>query len=115
MKDAMGFFRDSRMPDGFHRTDLSKSGDAVGNFTTEIFAAHPTQPGKNNGAVNSFTVDPNSATLNDRCKLYESFVNNKVVPLYPNPQGVLRDNLKVNLNFLFRAFPECTQVFPYGQ
>jgi len=115
MKDALGFFRDSRMPDDFHRTDLSKSADAVNNFIGDIFAAHPTQPGKNNGTVNSFTVDPSSPDLNDGCGLYENFVNNIVVPLYPNPQGVLRDNLKANLNFFFGPFQGCTQLFPYGQ
>ncbi|KIJ31934.1 hypothetical protein M422DRAFT_185203 [Sphaerobolus stellatus SS14] len=117
MQDALGFFRDSRMPDDFHRTDESKSGGLVNTFIPQIFGAHPTQPGRNYGSVNTFTVDPNSAGLDADCSLYEHFVNDIVVPLYPNPQGVLKDNLNANLGFFFGPFKQgnCTRIFPYGQ
>ncbi|KIJ46202.1 hypothetical protein M422DRAFT_250241 [Sphaerobolus stellatus SS14] len=39
MKDAFGFFNESRMPDGFHRADGSKAADLVGNASDAIFAA----------------------------------------------------------------------------
>ncbi|KIJ52027.1 hypothetical protein M422DRAFT_243612 [Sphaerobolus stellatus SS14] len=115
MTDAVGFFRDGRMPHDFHRADGSKTADLVGNVTDVIFLAHPTQPGGNQGKVNTYTVDPNSANFDsDGCKIYTDFVNNIVVPLYPNPQGVLRQNLNLNLEFFFQTFGNCTQLFPYG-
>ncbi|KIJ46203.1 hypothetical protein M422DRAFT_250242 [Sphaerobolus stellatus SS14] len=112
MKDAFGFFNESRMPDGFHRADGSKTADLVGNASDAIFAAHPVQPGANAGKVNTYTPDPNSPT--DDCGLYETFVN-LMVKQYPNPQGVLRTNLNLNLGFFFQGFPGCTQLFPFGQ
>ncbi|KIJ42636.1 hypothetical protein M422DRAFT_170825, partial [Sphaerobolus stellatus SS14] len=93
MKDALGFFRDGRMPDDFHRADASKTSDLVDNGVDAIFTAHPVQPGGNNGTVNSYTLDPNSAGINDTCKGYTDFVNVTVRSLYPNPQGALRNNL----------------------
>lgn len=116
MKDALGFFKDSRMPDDFHRVDGSKSSALVDNFTEAIFLAHPTQPGSNNGTVNSFMVDPNEAAFNDGCKRYTNFVNMTVRSLYPNPQGLLKENLNANLDFLFETiqFDGCAQVFPFG-
>ncbi|KIJ50106.1 hypothetical protein M422DRAFT_160051 [Sphaerobolus stellatus SS14] len=116
LEDALGFFRDMRMPDDFHRNDGSKTGEMLNNALSTIFAAHPVQPGANNGTVNSYTVDPTSATLNDRCKLYTNFVNVTVRNLYSNPTGILRENLNANLDFFFRSFEVegCMQLFPYG-
>ncbi|KIJ50121.1 hypothetical protein M422DRAFT_245925 [Sphaerobolus stellatus SS14] len=116
LEDALGFFRDMRMPDDFHRNDGSKTGEMLNNALSTIFAAHPVQPGANNGTVNSYTVDPTSATLDDRCKLYTNFVNITVRNLYSNPTGILRENLNANLDFFFRSFEVegCMQLFPYG-
>ncbi|KIJ26514.1 hypothetical protein M422DRAFT_272390 [Sphaerobolus stellatus SS14] len=116
LTNALGFFRDMRMPDDFHRNDGSKTGEMLNNATSAIFAAHPVQPGGNNGTVNSYTVDPTSATLDDKCKLYTNFVNITVRNLYPNPTGILRENLNANLEFFFRSVEVegCMQLFPYG-
>ncbi|KIJ42630.1 hypothetical protein M422DRAFT_254074 [Sphaerobolus stellatus SS14] len=116
MKDALGFFRDGRMPDDFHRADASKTSDLVDNGVDAIFTAHPVQPGGNNGTVNSYTLDSNSAGITDTCKGYTDFVNVTVRSLYPNPQGALRNNLNKNLDFFFlHVAGQCPQVFPYGQ
>ncbi|KIJ42638.1 hypothetical protein M422DRAFT_85577, partial [Sphaerobolus stellatus SS14] len=89
MKDALGFFRDGRMPDDFHRADASKTSDLVDNGVDAIFTAHPVQP---------------------------DFVNVTVRSLYPNPQGALRNNLNKNLDFFFLSVAgQCAQIFPYGQ
>ena len=114
LTDALGFFRDSRFPDDFHRIDGSNTTALVNNGAEIIFNAHPIQPGGNNGTVNSFTVDTKSPTFDDPCGIYTSFVD-IAVSMYPNPQGVLRRNLKLNLGFLHQAFQGCTQLFPYGQ
>ncbi len=109
---ALGFFRDGRMPDGFFRA----SGPKGGGGADVVLAAHPITPGKNQGQVNTFTPDPNSAILSTPCKLYENFVNNVVKTLYPAPTGVLRDALNRNLGYLFQfSDPSCTRIFPYGQ
>ncbi|KIJ30163.1 hypothetical protein M422DRAFT_187474 [Sphaerobolus stellatus SS14] len=115
VENATSFFRDMQFPDDFHRADGSQTADLVNNAATAIFSAHPMQPGGNNGTVNSYTFDPNSANFTEGCKLYTDFVNNVVVPLYPTPQGALKVNLNANLGFLFSTFSNCTQVFPYGQ
>ncbi|KIJ48860.1 hypothetical protein M422DRAFT_247225 [Sphaerobolus stellatus SS14] len=104
-----------KFPDGFHRTDGSNTADLVNNAAEAIFEAHPMQPGGKNGKkVNTYTFDPNSANFTEGCKLYADFVNNLAVPLYPNPQGILRTNLNANLGFLGSTFAGCPQVFPYG-
>ncbi|KIJ35956.1 hypothetical protein M422DRAFT_180004 [Sphaerobolus stellatus SS14] len=114
LTDALGFFRDSRFPNDFHRIDGANSSALVNNAAATIFNAHPIQPGGNNGTVNSFTVDTKSAAFTDPCGLYTSFVD-ITVGLYPNPQGVLRRNLNANLGFLYQAFQGCPQRFPFGQ
>ncbi|KIJ31869.1 hypothetical protein M422DRAFT_185271, partial [Sphaerobolus stellatus SS14] len=116
IEDALGFFRDGCMPDDFHRTDGLKTFNLVDNSVDAIFAAHPVQPGGNNGTVNSHTLDPNSAGISDTCKGYTDFVNVTIRRLYPNSQGALRNNLNKNLDFFFlHLTSQCSQVFLYGQ
>ncbi|KIJ39642.1 hypothetical protein M422DRAFT_257470 [Sphaerobolus stellatus SS14] len=86
IEDALQFFRDGCMPDDFHRADGLKAFNLVENSVNAIFAAHPVQPGGNNGTVNSHTLDPNSAGISDTCKGYTDFVNVTARSLYPNPQ-----------------------------
>jgi hypothetical protein len=112
---ARSFFQDSRMPDDFHR--------AAKPFGTEgvdvVIGAHKWSPGSNVNGVNTYTIDQNAPTFEsdpDGCKQYEMFVNQAVVPLYPNPTGVLKRNLKLNLQFYFDTFGgKCQQLFPYGK
>lgn len=110
---ALGFFRDMRFPDGFFRSDGPQAADGL----AAVAAAHPVPPGGNQGKLNSYTPDPNSATLSNTCKLYVDFVNDIIKGLYPAPKGVLRDALNRNLNFLYEFIgsPTCPQIFPYGQ
>ncbi|TFK24483.1 Cloroperoxidase [Coprinopsis marcescibilis] len=110
MKTAESFFKDMRFPKGFHRAAKPFEVDGI----DVVFSAHPVLPGKNNGEeVDTFTVDESLGSLLDRCKLYTEYVNTTVRSLYPNPTGVLRRNLELNLQFLFDALSdfECTQVF----
>ena len=83
-----------------------------------VFNAHPTQPGKNQGGVNSYVFDPTSASFaGDACLLYYNFVNQTVRSLYSNPIGALRDALNFNLNTFYGSLEDrnCTQLFPFGQ
>ncbi|KIJ40725.1 hypothetical protein M422DRAFT_230090 [Sphaerobolus stellatus SS14] len=116
MDVARGFFQNMSMPAGFFRTNASAGLAAVAAGIGEVFAAHPIEPGANQGAINTFTLDPNSADFSDICKLYTDFVNITVKGLYPNPTGVLLNNLNTNLNFLFQPLANdgCTQVPPFG-
>jgi hypothetical protein len=113
LDDAIGFFRDMKFPDGFFRAAQPMSTEGI----DEVAAAHPIAPGGNNGTVNSYTPDPNSADFSTFCKLYVDFVNQTIKSLYPDPTGVLREGLNRNLNFLYEFIdtPDCPQVFPYGQ
>lgn len=113
---ARSFFQNSRMPDGFFRHNGTVSLDLVGNAIGQVFEAHPIAPGGNQGKVNTYTVDPNSADFTQFCKLYTDFVNVTIKSLYPNPKGILRDALNTNLDFFFSPLKGsgCTQVFPYG-
>ncbi|KXN81289.1 Aromatic peroxygenase [Leucoagaricus sp. SymC.cos] len=113
LNDALGFFRDMKFPDGFFRAGQPTSADGI----EVVAAAHPIAPGANQGAVNTYTPDPNSADFSSFCKLYVNFVNQTIKSLYPDPTGVLRDALNRNLNFLYEFIntPACPQVFPYGQ
>ncbi|KIJ38592.1 hypothetical protein M422DRAFT_258700 [Sphaerobolus stellatus SS14] len=116
LKDALGFLRDMHMPNNLHHNDDSKTGQMVSNALSTIFAVHPVQPGVNNGTINSYTMNPTLATFNDRCKLYTNSINIMVCNLYPNPTGILRENLNANLDFFFRSFEVegCMPLFPYG-
>lgn len=110
---ARGFFQDMRMPDDFFRANGTKGADGI----DAVAAAHPVPPGANTGAINTFTPDPTSADFNTFCLLYVNFVNQTIKGLYPNPTGILRDALNINLNFLYQpiAGDDCPQVFPFGQ
>ncbi|TFK34139.1 aromatic peroxygenase precursor [Crucibulum laeve] len=109
---ARGFFKDSRMPDGFFRASKPMGADGIGN----VAAAHPIPPGRNVGLAN-YVPDPTSANFSSFCLLYTNFVNQTIRSLYPAPTGILRKALNTNLDFFFDAIPAggCTQVFPYGQ
>ncbi|TFK17850.1 Cloroperoxidase [Coprinopsis marcescibilis] len=112
---ALGVFRDMRLPQGFFRKAVPGGGEG----TLDVYLAHPTSPGRNTGAVDSFVVDESLGGFTDPCKFYTEFVNTTVRGLYPNPTGVLRRNLNINLGFFYDAFapasPDCPQVFPYGR
>ena len=113
LDSALSIFRDMRYPKGFFRKAVPGGGEGV----LEVFLAHPTSPGRNNGTVNSFVVDESLGGFTDPCKSYTEFVNTTVRGLYPNPTGVLRRNININLGFFYDAFalPDCPQVFPYGR
>lgn len=100
------------MPDGFFRANGTKGADGI----DVVAAAHPIQPGANQGEVNTYTADPTSADFSTFCLLYENFVNKTIKGLYPNPKGALRRALNRNLDFLFAGIRDsgCTQVFPFG-
>ena len=114
---ARGFFQNSSMPDGFFRANRSIGFNEIGDPISTVFNAHPIQPGKNQGRVNSYEFDPTSADFSKFCLLYENFVNGTVRSLYPNPTGQLRDALNINLNTFYVALqdPECPQLFPFGK
>ncbi|KAJ3493561.1 hypothetical protein NLJ89_g10988 [Agrocybe chaxingu] len=102
------------MPDDFFRADGPSGGEGV----EVVIGAHPVQPGRNLGKVNTFTFDPTSADFSTPCLMYENFINQTVKRLYPNPMGQLRKALNTNLDFFFLgingSFDGCTQIFPYG-
>ncbi|KAJ3505383.1 heme-thiolate peroxidase [Agrocybe chaxingu] len=114
MDAARGFFQFGRMPDGFFRPNGTKGNAGL----DDVVRAHPVQPGRNLGRVNSYTHDPTSADFTTPCLLYENFANKTVTALYPNPKGQLRRAIKANLHFLFLAINRtvgCAEVFPYGR
>ncbi|KAF5327643.1 hypothetical protein D9619_004133 [Psilocybe cf. subviscida] len=109
---ARGFFQHGRMPTGFHRANFTTAEDVANN--APIFDAHPIQPGANNGTVNSYTVDPDSADFSASgfCKLYTDFVTKTIRGLYPNAKGQLLTALNTNLDFFFDVIASqgCTKV-----
>ncbi|KAJ3510931.1 heme-thiolate peroxidase [Agrocybe chaxingu] len=114
MDTARLFFQSSRMPDDFFRPNGSRGNEGL----LDVVLAHPLQPGKNVGRVNSYTHDPTSADFTTPCLLYENFVNQTVKGLYPNPTGRLRKALNANLDFLWLGINRtggCAQIFPYGR
>jgi len=110
---ALSFFRDMKFPDGFFRA----AGPQGTSGIEVVVTAHLVQPGANQGKINSYTPDPNSANFLTFCKLYVNFVNQTVKGLYPAPTGALKDALNRNLGFLYEFIndPSCPQIFPYGQ
>ncbi|KAF5327642.1 hypothetical protein D9619_004132 [Psilocybe cf. subviscida] len=112
---ARSFFQNGKMPAGFHRANITTAADVVNN--APIFEAHPIQPGGNNGTVNSYTLDPDSADFSPSgfCKLYTDFVTKTVRGLYPTAKGPLLTALNTNLGFFFGAIADqgCTQVPPF--
>ena len=115
MADARGFFQNMTFPDGFFRAKHPFGLNDIGQGIDILFAAHPIQPGANQG-INNYVLNPASANLSEFCLLYTNFVNTTVRGLYPNPTGVLRDALNANLNNFYSPLPAqgCTQFFPYG-
>ena len=115
MVTAESFFKDMRYPPNFFRPAEPITGD----FGSQVFLAHPIQAGRNNGSVNSYTVDESLGGITDLCRFYQQFVNVTVQGLYPNPTGILRTNLNINLGFLYDALgfteEQCPRVFPYGR
>lgn len=116
MTNATLFFRDSRFPRDFWRPPAPTAGEGL----FEIFQAYPIAPGRNINGVNTYTPDPNSADFTQICKLYIDFVNDTVKTLYPDPKGILRQNLKINLQYFYSALPAllgdgCEEQFPYGK
>ncbi|KAF5314631.1 hypothetical protein D9611_007146 [Ephemerocybe angulata] len=118
ISNATLFFKDNRFPKDFWRAPKPSSANGI----VQVFTAHPIAPGKNAGKVNSYTVDPNSGSFTNFCALYYNFVNQTVKTLYPNPTGILKRNLAINLGYLYESLPtlpgstvKCDQLFPYGE
>lgn len=114
MQSALSFFRDSKFPPDFHRAAKPSGTQGI----ALVLKAHPIKPGFNaDGKVNNYVLDPNSADFGNICKLYEDFVMKTVKGLYPNPKGILRRNLIVNLHYMAEVAAEigCKEVFPYGK
>ncbi|TFK18472.1 Cloroperoxidase [Coprinopsis marcescibilis] len=119
MSAAESFFKDGRYPPNFFR-----AANPGGAFNPEVLTIVGTnssrpgfQPGRNANGVNTFVVDDTQGGLSDICRFYEVLVGTRVKALYPNPTGVLRSNLNLNLQFLFDSLPaalNCRQIFPYG-
>ncbi|KAF8868524.1 heme-thiolate peroxidase [Gymnopilus junonius] len=112
---ARSFFQNMTFPPNFFRRAGAVSN--VGqNVVTDLLPNF--KPGYNAHGVNTFTVDSTSATLTEPCLRYTNFVNKNIKQLYPNPTGVLKQALTINLQFLYEATvaanESCTQVFPYG-
>jgi hypothetical protein len=113
MTNATLFFRDSKFPNDFWRPPAPTGGTGA----LEIFSAYPIAAGRNIDGVNTFTPDPTSADFSNICLLYTNFVNRTVKGLYPDPKGVLRRNLIINLGYFYDAFgaaDTCPEQFPYG-
>ncbi|KAH6905855.1 Chloroperoxidase [Coprinopsis sp. MPI-PUGE-AT-0042] len=117
MVTAELFLKDNRFPVDFHRSAIPVAPAGA----AQIFAAHPTDPGRNVNGVNTFEVDRSLGGRTDICGFYRGFINDKVRRQYPNPTGLLRTNLNKYLDFFYAtgAFPfaalGCEQLFPYGQ
>ncbi|KAJ3509945.1 heme-thiolate peroxidase [Coprinellus aureogranulatus] len=110
--NASLFFKDGMFPEAFHRAAEPSSPTAI----SDMYEAHPIQPGRNMGTVNSYTVDSTSADFSDYCLLYTNFVNNTIRSLYPSPEGVLRRNLIINLQYWYETVRDrgCVEQRPYG-
>ncbi|KAF9477466.1 aromatic peroxygenase precursor [Pholiota conissans] len=98
---ARGFFEHNRMPHGFFRSNTSWTLGHIGGGMDVIWESHPVLPGRNNGTINSYEVDPDSADFTNFCKMYTDFVNVTVKGLYPNPKGALLKALKTNLDYFY--------------
>ncbi|EKM83225.1 hypothetical protein AGABI1DRAFT_118546 [Agaricus bisporus var. burnettii JB137-S8] len=110
---ARSFFEKMRFPDDFHRAARPMNGENE----LEVLAAHPIEPGSNINGVNTYTPDPTSGKLADKCTLYENHVNRTVRSLYPDPTGDLLDALKINMHYFYTSVQHrgCKEIFPYGQ
>ncbi|KAH6910882.1 hypothetical protein BKA70DRAFT_1459696 [Coprinopsis sp. MPI-PUGE-AT-0042] len=57
---------------------------------------------RNVNGINTFEVDHTLPSgILDPCGFYKGFVNLKIIPLYPNPTGLLKTNLIKNLKFCY--------------
>ena len=112
MNVARGFFETNTFPPNFFRSGVSSGLREIAVGIQEVFLPHQIAPGGNNGMVNSYTPNPNSADFSNFCKLYTDFVNNTVRSLYPTASGALLDALNANLGFFFGPIAPlgCTQV-----
>lgn len=112
MEAALSFFQNSSFPTDFYRPPNPRGPRGIDT----VASAHPMKPGANAGQINSYTLDPSSADFTKFCLLYTNFVNETVRSLYPNPEGDLRDALKMNLKFFYSGLGDsgCNQIFPYG-
>ncbi|KAH6903683.1 Chloroperoxidase [Coprinopsis sp. MPI-PUGE-AT-0042] len=114
MVTAERFLKDMQMPEDFHRPAQPIEGESG-----LLFTAKPLQPGRNVNGTNTFEVDKSLGDLVEFCTFYTQFVDVTLKELYPNPTGILKRNLNINLQFLFdnlpigSSAPPCTQVFPY--
>ena len=115
MNVARGFFQNSRFPDGFFRSNTSITLDIIGDGISFLSSKHPVPPGANNGTINSYTPNPNSADLTQFCKLYTDFVNNTIRGLYPSAKGTLLTALNKNLDYFYSPLigSDCPQVPPF--
>ncbi|PPQ96205.1 hypothetical protein CVT26_005610 [Gymnopilus dilepis] len=113
---ARSFFQNMTFPPDFHRRNGSISNFGQ-DYVTDLMPNF--KPGYNAHGVNSYVHDPTSATLTQPCVRYVNFVNRNIKQLYPNPTGILKEALKINLQYLYEATVAsgdgCTQVFPYGR
>ncbi|EKM77086.1 hypothetical protein AGABI1DRAFT_115479 [Agaricus bisporus var. burnettii JB137-S8] len=110
---ARSFFEAARFPDDFHRPARPMTADNE----EVVLAAHPIEPGGNINGVNTYTVDPNSPRLPDKCSIYEHHVNYTLRTLYPNPTGNLLDAIRANVHYFYTSVQErgCTEIYPYGR
>ncbi|KAH6905561.1 Chloroperoxidase [Coprinopsis sp. MPI-PUGE-AT-0042] len=113
IENATLIFRDGRFPEDFWRPSAPTGTDGM----QEIFSAHPIGPGRNVGGVDNYVEDPESPvkTIFDICGTYKHLVDS-TVQLYPEPEGVLRRNLIINLKNLYAPVAPigCDEIMPYG-
>ncbi|KAH6881249.1 aromatic peroxygenase precursor, partial [Coprinopsis sp. MPI-PUGE-AT-0042] len=111
MASAESFFIEERFPDDFHRKPTP---GGLEGFEYLVLRAR-ILPGRNNGTVDSYVIDPSSANFASLCLLYQNFVLKTVKDLYPNPKGVVRYSLNRHLDYFYKGFglPDCPQVFPW--
>jgi len=115
LTDARGFFQDNRMPEGFYRRNGSFGFDEVGAAIDVVQGPFPFPPGWNEG-VGNFIIQENFPG-GSLCDIYQTFINETVLQLYPDPEGALLDALKENMQSFYLPMVDqnCTQLFPYGQ
>lgn len=113
MENATLIFRDGRFPDDFWRPSAPTGTLGL----REVFSAHPIGPGRNVAGVDTYVEDPDAPvkTIFDTCGMYKHLVES-AAELYPEPEGVLKRNLLINLQYLYAAVAPigCEEVTPYG-
>ncbi|KAH6905634.1 Chloroperoxidase [Coprinopsis sp. MPI-PUGE-AT-0042] len=113
LASAESFFIQERFPKDFHRKPTP---GGVEGFDYLAERAN-ILPGRNNGTVNNYVPDPDSANFGTFCLLYQNFVSKTIKGLYPNPKGLLKYALNTHLDYFYKGFgvPTCPQVFPWGK